>query len=111
MDAKFTRWDSYEKRLWGRIDKSGGPDACWLWKGTHTKHGYGLIFEGHKAKLTHRVVYELLVGPIPENLVLDHFYCNTTACCNPKHLEPVTSAINVLRGFGLPSLNSRKTHK
>jgi hypothetical protein len=61
----------------------------------------------------HRVVYELLVGTIPDKLVLDHVKargCVTNACCNPAHLEPVTHRVNILRGDSFAAINFRKTH-
>ncbi len=62
----------------------------------------------HSAK-SHRVVYEALVGPIPEGLVLDHL-CRVLNCVNPNHLEPVTHQENVRRGVGPTAVNSQKTH-
>lgn len=47
-------------------------------------------------QVVHRVTYQLLVGPIPEGLELDHL-CEVKACCNPEHLEPVTHAENLRR--------------
>lgn len=44
----------------------------------------------------HRFVYELLVGPIPAGLTIDHL-CRVTSCVRPDHLEPVTNAENVRR--------------
>lgn len=91
--------------LSNRIEFSEG---CWTWTG-HLHLGYGRVyFQGLKA-LAHRVVYEQVVGPIPEGLVLDHL-CRQTSCVNPRHLEPVTNAENVLRGVGAPAQNARKTH-
>jgi hypothetical protein len=79
-------------------------DGCWTWKGSLDKHGYGVFFEknantGSKMKgyAAHRLVYEMLVGPIPKGLVIDHL-CRNPSCVNPSHLEPVTQGENVRRG-------------
>jgi hypothetical protein len=48
--------------------------------------------------MAHRFAYELLVGPIPEDLELDHL-CRVRHCVNPAHLEPVTHLENILRGM------------
>jgi HNH endonuclease len=70
--------------------------GCLLWTGC-LRHGYGVIEIGRKAVGVHRVAWELLVGPIPEGLELDHL-CRNRACAAPAHLEPVTHRVNVLRG-------------
>lgn len=94
-----------------RVNKAGPvpesrPDLgpCWIFTGCLLK-GYGQIHARALGgtKLVHRVVFELLVGPIPDGLELDHL-CRTPACCNPAHLEPVTHAENVNRGVGLVNL-------
>lgn len=84
----------FEERFWARVGKSGGESACWLWAGC-TRRGYGRVWRGGKMVLAHRVAYELLVGPIPEGLTLDHL-CRNRACCNPNDLEPVTDRVNIL---------------
>lgn len=64
---------------------------CWLFEGPLNDKGYG-----YSSDLVHRVVYEILVGPIPEGLELDHL-CRVRNCYNPAHLEPVTHAENMRR--------------
>lgn len=81
------------------------PHFCWPWTGCILERtGYGLIGSGgnnSRSLLAHRVVYELLVGPIPEGMHLDHTChsndlvcrggptCVHRRCVNPAHLEPV----------------------
>lgn len=96
-----------EERLFAKVDATG---ICWLWTGAKNRGGYGAISKGRRegAAVVHRVVWELLVGPIPEGADLDHL-CRVRACCNPDHLEPVSRAVNVARGShraGAP----RRTH-
>lgn len=90
-------------------DKSGGPQACWLWTGKMNADGYGTgTLDGH-AVGAHGVGYRLLVGPVPEGLELDHV-CRNRACVNPAHLEPVTHKTNVLRGTSKIANHARQTH-
>lgn len=71
--------------------------GCWVWLGPFNRNGYGRAwFEGAR-EMVHRLVYRLLVGPIPDGLVLDHL-CRERCCANPAHMEPVTVRENTLRG-------------
>lgn len=98
------------ERFWGRVDKSQGPDACWPWLGAINRGtGYG-VFGKESA---HRAAYELVIGPIPDGLHLDHVRkrgCTRRDCVNPAHLEPVTSRENNLRGDSPAAVNATKTH-
>lgn len=71
--------------------------GCWEWKGEKNRNGYGRVWIDGKRLMVHRVVYELLVEPIQEGLVLDHL-CRNRPCCNPEHMDPVTVRENTLRG-------------
>lgn len=82
-----------KEKLLARVDVSGD---CWLWKGPTCKGGYGKTTLNYKTRSTHRVLYEMLVGPIPKGLHLDHL-CRNRLCVNPKHLEPVTARENTRR--------------
>jgi hypothetical protein len=94
-----------DERIWKFVDKTA---TCWLWIGTKS-HGYGTIRDRGMTIKAHRAMYELLVGPIPIGLTIDHL-CRVTNCVNPDHLEPVTQRINNLRGTGVSARNAAKTH-
>jgi hypothetical protein len=94
-------------RIWRRVERANTSE-CWPWTGA-TINGYGAIrTEDGTQRRVHRVVYEHLVGPIPEGLVLDHL-CRNRACVNPAHLEPVTHRVNLQRGNTIAAANAAKT--
>lgn len=57
----------------------------------------------------HTAVYEWVVGPLPEGMVLDHL-CKNPVCVHPDHLEPVTPFQNNMRSDSPTAVNARKTH-
>lgn len=85
---------------------------CWTFtgkarSGKSRNPGYGAIRYQGRFYQAHRLIYELLVGPIAPGLVLDHM-CLNTLCCNPDHLDPVTRAENNRRA--LLGRSHMKTH-
>jgi len=68
--------------------------GCWEVRGSRHKSGYGKIEVSGKSTSTHRVAYELWVGPIPDGLIIRH-RCDNPPCINPEHLEVGTHADNV----------------
>lgn len=86
-----------------------GPGGCVIWTGALGASGYGsLSIPGRSGGSPHRAIYELLNGPIPEGLHVDHtchnrdLYCQADRCLhrrcfNPHHLEAVTARENHLR--------------
>jgi HNH endonuclease len=112
------------ERFWEKVDKHGPvpehrPElgSCWLWtRATSKEGGYGQFSIGRRSVRAHCYAYELLVGPVPEGLTIDHL-CRVPACIKavadehgPAHLEAVTQAENNHRGNGWSGRNGRKTH-
>lgn len=97
--------ESRKYEFWKRVDKSGGPDACWPWTGAPGGGGYGYIKLDGKGFQAHRVAWSYARGPITPGMELDHRChdpltcaggetCPHRRCCNPKHLLPVTGREN-----------------
>lgn len=84
-------------------------DGCWRWLKYINQWGYGAFKVGRRTVQAHRFMYELMVGPIPPGLHIDHL-CRNHSCLNPDHLEAVTKRENTLRGFSNAAMNARKTH-
>ncbi|MCW8960158.1 MAG: HNH endonuclease [Ignavibacteriaceae bacterium] len=74
------------------------PDECWEWKGSiNKKTGYGKKQLAGKTLLAHRWIWEMLQGPIPKDMVINH-KCSNRSCVNPTHLEVVTFSENCRHG-------------
>ena len=97
-----------EERIQSKIMPVG--TGCWLWTGG-LQRGYGRFSFDGRCQRAHRVIYELLVGSISEDLEIDHL-CRVKSCVNPAHLEAVTHQENIRRGMTgkVNHWNSRKTH-
>lgn len=96
---------SLEERFWGKVHKT---ESCWLWTAALNTHGYGCLQVAGHAKPAHRIAYELLIGPIPRHLEIDHL-CRVRRCVRPSHLDAVPHQVNTLRGVGPSATNKRKT--
>lgn len=75
-------------------------DDCWIPKNKPLSNGYVIMEYGPRGGstkwLAHRLAYTLYREPIPDGLVIDHL-CHNPTCCNPDHLEAVTTTENVRR--------------
>lgn len=97
-----------------------GWGGCIIWTGG-TSDGYGVLSVNSFGRVAHRALYEILIGPVPEGMELDHT-CHTESldcpggrcihrrCVNPHHLEPVTPVENKMRGRSPVVANAFKTH-
>jgi hypothetical protein len=82
------------ERFWEKVSKTS---TCWYWTGSLDSTGYGRIqLTSRRRVMVHRLAYELLVGPVPSDLTIDHL-CMERSCVNPAHMEIVTRAENTAR--------------
>jgi hypothetical protein len=85
-------------RLWVRVDRSRGADACWEWQGHRNPAGYGQIGRGKRGEgsvLTHRAALELHLGRSLGLGMLACHRCDNPPCCNPAHLYEGSPLSNV----------------
>lgn len=82
------------------IDMTGGPDACWPWKGgTGGGNAKGkprpyYNLDGRKW-IAYRLVWMLVKGEeLPSDVFLCH-HCDNPICCNPAHLYKGTHQDNM----------------
>jgi hypothetical protein len=107
--GKYIHGLTVEERFWQKVEPEPNT-GCWLWTGGLRGSGrYGQFRNGKRLGFAHRYAYELLVGPIPDGMQLDHL-CRVRLCVNPAHLEPVTARENTMRSEALTARNARKTH-
>lgn len=116
------RGKSPEERFWAKVNKNGPvpehrPDlgSCWEWTAALT-NGYGAFGiastpdrpnQWRGIVRAHRFSYELLIGPIPDGLDIDHL-CRNTVCVRVTHLEAVPHRINIRRGISPAAQHARK---
>src|SRR5690606_8661785 len=81
------------RRLANGLD-AAEPGACWEWKRSRNKHGYGLLTISGKSHFAHRLAYELPKGSIPDGPFVLH-ECDNPSCINPEHLSAGTQSQNM----------------
>lgn len=97
--------ETASEKLERLVDRSGGSDACWPYRGRLNRAGYGILDVWVAGKNTeiraHRFAYEVLAGPQGDLAVLhlcDVRYApgdiTYRRCCNPAHLTAGTRADN-----------------
>ena len=95
------RYNHHMDKIFSKIKKT---KTCWNWTGCLV-HGYGQCWFEKRQRSAPRVVYEILVGKIPQGMELDHL-CFNRGCVNPKHLEPVSRGENSRRAWARRIKNS-----
>lgn len=91
-----------EQRFWSKVAKS---DGCWEWQGHKFERGYGGFQVKNKDRAAHRVCWEIVHGPIPEGMFIDHL-CHNPGCVRPDHLRLATPKQNAENRRG-PSASNK----
>lgn len=110
-----------EARFWEKVQKSDGPDACWLWTGAPDRDGYGfigVIRNGASYTLrAHRVALEMQLGrPLGDGMKACH-RCDNPPCVRNdgenSHLFEGTELDNkrdmYAKGRGIVGTNSHNS--
>lgn len=83
---------SKQSPFWSRVDRSGGPNACWPVRGAG--NDYGRVLVGGRRVGAHRYAWEQERGPIPDGMVVMHG-CDNPPCVNVAHLSLGTQVENI----------------
>lgn len=103
--ASISMSEKDKARFWTKVKPSRG---CWEWAGVKNANGYG-VFCNKGDRLSHRISYSLLKGPVEKNLELCHT-CDNPSCVNPNHLFKGTHQDN-MRDMKLKARNRKKNSR
>lgn len=76
-----------------RADRVEALGPCLICTYSVGSHGYTQAWDGVTVVLSHRIVWEVVNGPIPDGLTVDH-ECHQRDCVAIEHLRLLTNLAN-----------------
>ncbi len=105
---------TFDERYDAKVDRSGGPDACWPWMAYTDPNGYGTIGRNGKMVRANRVALERELGRSIWPGQCSCHTCDNPPCCNPSHLFEGTRGDNqrdmVAKGRGVDTRGVQNNH-
>lgn len=83
-----------QAKIDAKTDKSGGPDACWLWSGSVGQYDQPTINHDAHTCSVRRALWTLRTKAEPAKRKKVTMICGIATCVNPKHMT--------IRTFGEP---------
>jgi len=81
---------TWAHRFWSNVEKT---QRCWIWRGTHTRKGYGLLAIGGTQYQAHRLAFGLRKQTPSIDLMILH-NCDNPTCVRPAHLHEGDAKMN-----------------
>lgn len=108
-----------EERFMSKLVRT--DDGCLIYQGA-TQKGYGVFSINGNSVKAHRYAYELVKGPIPEGVTVDHEChnsalaqgmcapgpCHHRSCCDPEHMVIRSMWENTRQGGSFSAVHARK---
>lgn len=84
------------KNFWKNVTLAKVRGGCWLWGGSVSGHGYGVLSIKSNKQFVHRISFFIHNGFLPKKDMMVCHRCHNKLCVNPDHLYEGTNKQNQL---------------